>query len=98
MKHTILMIILQLAASGGDAYYTNRNINLGAPELNPIAKPFVRTTAGRVGYFSLQTGLKITLPILLRKHGHEKLADFAGWYGIADNAAAAVWDITKERR
>lgn len=92
MKHTILLIVLQLAATGADAYYTNRNWeSAGHPhEINPIARPFVSTRGGRIAYFSATAALKIALPLELRKHGHPKLATVAAVLGIADNAEAAA--------
>ncbi len=92
MKHALLMIVLQLASSGADAFYTDRVMQSYHPhEHNPIAEPFVGSRSGRVAYFSVTAGMKIALPIELRRHGHEKLATSSELFGIADNAAGAVW-------
>lgn len=91
-KH-VLLIILQLAAAGNDAYWTHRNTQSqwGYRENNPIARPFVKSTSGTVLYFSITTGLQLTTPEILRKRGHNKLADVTALAGIADNASGAVY-------
>ena len=91
---TALLIALQLAASGSDAYFTHRAINPRYHEHNPIARPFVKTTAWQVSYFSAGAAIKITIPILLRKRHHPKLADTLAIAGIADNAVAAAYSAT----
>lgn len=96
MKHALLLIVLQLASSGADAYYTNRIMeHPWGFELNPVAKPFVGSRAGRITYFSVTAGAKIALPIALRRHGHEKLASIAAWSGIADNAGGAGYSAER---
>ena len=87
-KHALLMIVLQLAASGGDAWTTHRGIALGAPERNPIARPFVRSTTGQVAFFGGGAALKIAVPFVLRRKSHPHAAMFAEWAGIADSGAA----------
>jgi hypothetical protein len=90
MKHAILLMLLQLASSGADAFYTERAFHQWRPvEQNPIARPFVQTRGGRVAYFSVTAGLKIAVPIELRRHHHEKLATAFAVAGIADSAGAA---------
>lgn len=89
---TFLLIMLQLGASGADAYFTNRNQQgPHAYELNPIARPFLKTTPSRVLYFSSGAALKITVPVLLRKRHHDRLALTFSLAGIADNGAAAAY-------
>lgn len=92
---TALLIILQLAASGSDAYFTNRNAHgPGFYELNPIARPFVRSQRTLAAYFATGAAVKIAVPIMLRKHHHQRLADAIAIAGIADNAGAATFSAT----
>jgi len=96
---TLLLVVLQLAASGADAYYTHRLVNppaMAAPvhEANPLVRPFLHSTRAEVGYFSTSAGLKITIPVLLRHHHHNKLAAAVTAWGIGDNAVAATYTAT----
>lgn len=92
MKHALLLIVLQLASSGADAFYTDHILSRRYSwESNPIARPFVSSRSGRVAYFGGSAALKIALPIELRRHGHPKLAETAAWLGIVDNAQGAAY-------
>lgn len=92
---TALLIIAQLAASGSDAYFTDRNMySAHAHESNPLARPFIGTRPGRVAYFSVTTAAKITIPIMLRKRRHGRTADTLAMVGIADTAGGAVYSAT----
>jgi hypothetical protein len=90
MKHALLVIILQLASTGGDAYFTNRNMSMGAREMNPTMRPFVGTQTSRIVTFSAIAAFKIALPIELRHHGHYKIAKTAEILGIVDSAQGAA--------
>lgn len=91
----ILFIVLQLASSGSDAYFTNRSAQTKHfQELNPIARPFVNSPKTLVPYFALGAGTKIALPIILRRRHHERLADAFALAGIADNATGAFYTST----
>lgn len=92
---TALFIILQLASSGSDAYFTHRNaMTPRFHEYNPIARPFVGSTRGTVIYFGGGAALKIGAVCLLRKRGHQRFADALALAGIADNAGAAIFSAT----
>lgn len=95
MKKHLLMIVLQLASSGADAYLTNRSLQVpGSHEVNPLARVFVtHGPASVAAYFSAQTAGKLILPWELRRHGHSKLAQIAEVAGIADNAAGAAGSV-----
>jgi hypothetical protein len=91
---TALFILLQLAASGADAYYTNRNAMTPLfREHNPIARPFMGTRASRIDYFSITAAGKIAVFTLLRKR-HSRTADGIAVAGISDNAFAAAFSAT----
>lgn len=95
VKKHLLLIVLQLAASGNDAFWTQHNMHSGLThpyphESNPLARPFVRTTAGTVLYFGIGAGVKIAVPTMLRKHNHSALADAVAVGGIVDNAIGGI--------
>lgn len=89
---TALLIVLQLAASGSDAYFTHRNLEHGRED-NPIVRPFVGNTSKQVIYFSSMAAMKIVIPHLVRKK-HSRMADVMAVAGIADNTEAAAWSAT----
>lgn len=75
MKHAILMLVLQLASNGADAYLTNRNLHTPRfVERNPLERPFVHNTGTLAGSFAVETSGALYLEHLLRKRGHAKLA------------------------
>lgn len=92
MKKHLLMLALQLAASGADAYMTQRNMSMPQhSEHNPFARTFVsHGTPLLATYFVAQTGVKLYTVYLLRKHEHQQLADAVAVAGIADNTYGAV--------
>jgi hypothetical protein len=92
---TALMIIFQLAASGTDAYYTNRGAERPYfVEHNVIIRPFIKSTPSRVAFFSAGAAGKIVVPILLRKRHRERFADALALAGIVDNAEGATYTAT----
>ena len=95
---TLLLIALQLGASGADAYYTDRNARLPRHyETNPIARQFMGSTAGRVTFFAGNAGIRIALPVILRRRGHKRLADLVAIEGIAENTQGAGYSAVHGR-
>jgi hypothetical protein len=91
----ILLIVLQLAASGSDAYFTHRNLTRpGFYEHDPIARPFVRDTPHLVGYFSADAAVKIGTAELLRKFHHRRISAIVSVGGITDSAYFASYSAT----
>lgn len=85
------LIVLQLMATGSDAYFTRRNADhVGFFELDPIVRPFTKSNAGTVAFFGTEAGLAIYLPHLLRKHGHNKLANELAIAGIANSSVGTT--------
>ena len=94
MKSAIL-IVLQLAAAGSDAYFTHRNQSMPRHyENNPIAAPFIGSTHGQVIYFSAWAGGRIILERILVRHHHPKWAKAVAIEAIADNGLGAAWSAT----
>jgi hypothetical protein len=87
---TLLLLAMQLAASGADAYYTDRNAQYNDfREFNPIAQSCVRSRGARIAYFSATAGIKIAAPRWLRHRHHDRLAQWTEIGGIVDSAASA---------
>jgi hypothetical protein len=98
MKTTLLLIALQLASNGSDAYFTGRSLSSGGYyERDPIAKPFVTTTRGRVSYFSATASLSIAVPWYMRRHGKRRLAELGSLATIADSTTGA-WQSAHHTR
>jgi hypothetical protein len=98
-KHGVLVLVLQLASSGADAWTTHRGLSEpGHFERNPLARPFVGSTAGQVAFFGGGAGIKLALPWALRCHGHGRMATVAEWTGIADSGVAAGNNVAELRR
>jgi hypothetical protein len=95
---TALLIVLQLAASGSDAYFTNRGAQSGGifREHNPFARPFVHSTKGCVVFFSSEALAGILVPHELRKHHHAKLAMAYSLGSIASNVEGAAFTGTHQ--
>ncbi len=95
MKKHIAMVLLQLAASGFDAYYTHRNVIVSrGVELDPVAAPFVHSTPALVTYFSADAAVKIYVTHELRRHGHKAMADLMSTAGFVDSAESAAFSAT----
>lgn len=94
MKH-VLVIVLQLASYGADAYYTNVNMQRhDFREHNPLARPFTRNTLTLS--LSSAAGIGATLygEHWLRQHGHPRLAEIAEIGTIAGHTAGAAYSAT----
>lgn len=98
MKKTLLLIVLQLASNGADAYFTNRSIHTAYHyETDPLARPFTRNTTWLVSSNLLATAGTLYIERKLqKKHAAISdsiaLADIAGHtYGAAYTASHLQW-------
>ncbi|HWY55173.1 MAG TPA: hypothetical protein VNZ03_11965 [Terriglobales bacterium] len=86
--------VSQLAASATDAYATYRNTQRSQfRENDPIAKPFMGSTAGLATFFILDAGVKLGSSALLRRQGHRRWARAVQVFGVADNAEGAFFSL-----
>ena len=77
MKTTVLLVILQLAAVGNDAYWTDHNLHgMHFVEHNPLAVPFVKNRPELITTMSLSAAAQVIVPRLLRKRHHNHFARF----------------------
>ena len=61
-------------------------------EADPIARPFVKTTAGQVAYFSASVAADAGIAYLFHKTGHHKLERWAFRIGAVQSAGcASAW-------
>jgi|HubBroStandDraft_1064217.scaffolds.fasta_scaffold314239_1 hypothetical protein len=91
-KHAVVLAVVQLAATGADAYYTNRNIQrYHGEELDPIERPFVHNPATLTALFATEAAGTIYSSYWLRKHDHGRMADAGALSLIASHAYGATF-------
>jgi hypothetical protein len=91
VKHFAWIVVLRLAASGADAYYTNRNLHynlheVGFQEHDPLMRPFVHNTTDlSLSFAAGSCGFTFAEYRLLK--GHDKLSNSVA----AVDFASHVW-------
>jgi hypothetical protein len=90
MKTFTLYVILQLAASGSDAYLTQRNFGPHFQEHNPIARPFMKNNTSLGLYCGATAAGKIFIAHSLHRHRHDTLANIFEAGAVADNVGGSV--------
>jgi hypothetical protein len=86
-----ILILLLLASTASDAYYTHRNLSTGGRESNPIVRPFVQSTRSQVLFFSADIGATLAFSHLLRKHHHSHLGEALMLEEITAHSAGAAF-------
>jgi hypothetical protein len=91
-KHAVLLAVVQLAATGADAYFTNRNMQRNhGEELDPIERPFVHNPATLTALFATEAAGTIYSSYWLRQRDHGKMADAGAASLIASHAYGAAF-------
>jgi hypothetical protein len=91
VKRTLLLIALQLAANGADAYYTNRNIRNGNfHETDLIAKPFTHGTVSMSAWAAAGMAGTLYSEMWLRHRGHGRWADALAIGDVSGHTYGAV--------
>ncbi len=72
-RSTIALVALDGAAKAADSFATRENIDGGGAEYNPMARPFVRTTAAQVAATAALFGAEIAAAYLLHRRRHDNL-------------------------
>lgn len=90
------LLLLMLASTASDAYYTHRNL-LAGHEFNPIVRPFVGSTHSQVLFFSANMGIAITASQLLSKHHHRRLGKAVLIEEIASHTDGAIYSATHQK-
>jgi len=70
---TIALVAADGAAKAADSYITRRNIDGGGVEYNPLARPFVHTTAAQVAAMTALFGAEIATAYVLHRKRHDYL-------------------------
>jgi hypothetical protein len=72
-RSRITLGALDGAAMAADGYITRRNIDAGGEENNPLARPFVHTTAVQVGSTAALFAAEVATAYILHRRGHDGL-------------------------
>jgi hypothetical protein len=85
--------VLQLASSGADAFYTNRNMTSRFPvEHDPLSRPFViHGTSLRIAYFAGGEVFTLALAEYLRRKNHPNLETGVRVEQILNNSSGAAY-------
>jgi hypothetical protein len=73
---------------------TRANLQSGGVELNPLVRPFARSTAGLAVNFAGETAGVISIGYFLHKTGHHKLERAAALFNIGSSAGAVTYGLT----
>ena len=87
---TIALVTLDGAAKAADSFVTRKNIAGGGEEFNPLARPFVHTTAVQVVATAGLLGAEIGAAYFLHKRRHDNLGRAVLLGGAAMNGLGAA--------
>jgi len=87
---TIALVTLDGAAKAADSIATRENIDGGGDEYNPLARPFVHTTAVQVAATAALFGAEIAAAYLLHRRRHENLGRAVLFGGAIVNGLGAA--------
>lgn len=73
-RSTIFLVSLDGAAKTADSFFTRKNIDGGGDEYNPLARPFVHTTAIQITAMAALFGTEIATAYLLHRRRRDNLA------------------------
>jgi len=86
------------AATGGmaaaDFFVTRSNLAAGGRELNPLTRPFTRSTPALAANFALETGSVMGISYFFHKTGHHKLERLTSVVDIGGSAFAVGYGLT----
>jgi len=89
-RSTIALVALDGAAKAADSYATLKNIKGGGAEYDPLARPFVHTTAVQVVATGALFAGEIAAAYLLHKRRHDHMARVLLIGGATMNALGAT--------
>jgi hypothetical protein len=89
-RSTMALVALDGAAKATDSYITRRNIDGGGVEYNPLARPFVRTTAVQVIATTALFGAEIGTAYWLHRRHHDRMGHAVLAGGAAMNGMGAA--------
>jgi hypothetical protein len=88
-----ILFIAVGAFSGADFAVTRANLQGGGQELNPLVRPFGRSTAGLAVNFAGETAAIISVSYLLHKTNHHKMERGISYVNIGSSAGAVTYGL-----
>jgi hypothetical protein len=82
------------ALNGADFAVTRANLQSGGEELNPLVRPFGRSTPGLAVNFAGETAGVIGLSYFFHKTGHHRLERIVSMVNIGGSAGAVGYGLT----
>jgi len=90
---TITLVALDGAAKAMDSFATRKNIDGGGEEYNPMARPFVHTTAVQVAATAALFGAEVAAAYLLHRRHHDNMGRVVLIGGAVMNGLGAASSI-----
>ena len=87
------MFAASAALNGADFAVTRANLQSGGEELNPLVRPFGRSTAGLAVNFAGETAGVIGLTYFFHKTGHHRLERIVSLVNIGGSAGAVAYGL-----
>jgi hypothetical protein len=81
------------ALNGADFAVTRANLQGGGQELNPLVRPFGRSTPGLAANFAGETAGVIGLSYFFHKTGHHRLERIVSMLNIGGSAGAVAYGL-----
>ena len=93
-KQNKFLFIAAGAGAAADFAVTRANLQRGGRELNPLVRPFGRSSAGLAMNFAGETAAVISLSYFFHKTGHHKMERAVSMVNIASSATAVGYGLT----
>lgn len=93
-KPNKFLFIAAAAGNAADFAVTRANLQSGGRELNPLVRPFGRSSAGLALNFAGETVGVMSLSYFFHKSGHHKLERAVSIVNIASSASAVSYGLT----
>ena len=93
-KRNRVLFIASAALNMADFAVTRSNLQSGGQELNPLVRPFGRSTAGLALNFAGETATVVSLSYFFHKTGHHKLERAVSLVNIGSSAGAVTYGLT----
>jgi len=93
-KPNKFLFIAPGAGAAADFAVTRANLQRGGRELNPLVRPFGRSSAGLAMNFAGETAAVISLSYFFHKTGHHKMERAVSMVNIASSATAVGYGLT----
>ena len=92
-KPNRVLFIASAALNTADFAVTRANLQSGGQELNPLVRPFGRSTAGLALNFAGETVGVVSVSYFFHKTGHHKLERAVSFVNIGSSAGAVTYGL-----